>query len=37
MEQTERSLKIFERFKTVGLLEGSVCCGSDVYSFGRKV
>lgn len=38
MEQTERSLsRIFEGFKALGLLGGSVCCGSDVYSLRRKV
>lgn len=33
MAQTERSLsKIFEGLEALGLLGGSVCCGSDVYS-----
>jgi len=35
---TGRSLsEIFEGFKALGLLGGSVCCGSDVYSLRRKV
>lgn len=36
-KQRDPSVKYLRDLEALGLLGGSVCCGSDVHSLGRKV